>query len=545
MGQCRAHYYFRHADPVDAKFFGEVVTLPTLNPKRIKHVLTQEQQYQDGNDLVVLDDFADNWSASETHGTATALATSDTTTDTAGTSQAIRKVLGPATAAARQEVNAHTNSLAHATGTTQTETSSQSQTAGRGGSHTRRQTLVPRLKSRTVITGVQFFPIEEQKIEGAVELSGLPVGTALEYIAGKRARRVRFPLSRNPLARTPKYARKKRAEFERLLAARPEYAAPAEIMAARQDFQQRLVAHLRSITVEQPSPPEPRKLSEPDESSPLCHLATMPTKHFIPTQRDVALLTEVGEMGLMAAPMLVTRHFQGFADEASALRSFRRRVKLYIEHDLLRVERIPVSRPNGGTLLAVHRLTPLGADLVAEVTGTRPRRAGISPALNPVMLPHRLGIVNTRLVFDDAHQHLGLPCPHWLFEYDLQPEAEPTASNDTKFILYESFRQEGHRIVCWPDAAARMALVPGFAHELLAYIEYDRSTETIKQFAAKVAGYRMLVAEQRYRQHWTALEPGHIVRVLVVVRSCERLRNAVRAISDHARRRGVSLRDLR
>lgn len=268
VGQCRAHYYFRHADPVDAKFFGEIVTLPTLDPRRVKHVLRQEQQYQDGHDLVELVDESDNWTDSDTAGTALALAASDTTTDTAGTSQAVRDVLGAASQAARQEVNARTQSTARATGSTRTETENRSHTAARGGSRTRRQTLVPRLKFRTVVTSVQFYPIEEQSIQGAVQLARLPVGTALEYIAGRGMRRLRFPLPKNPLARTPRYARRKRWELERLLAARPEYATPAEVLAARKRFLERLVEHLRTIPVEHRPPHKPRQLTDDSQSSP-------------------------------------------------------------------------------------------------------------------------------------------------------------------------------------------------------------------------------------------------------------------------------------
>jgi hypothetical protein len=112
------------------------------------------------------------------------------------------------------------------------------------------------------------LPIEEQSIQGAVELSRLPVGTVLEYLAGQRPRRIRFPLPKNSLARTPKYAQKKRAELERLLTARVEYATPAEVMAARQDFLERLVDYLRTIPVEHRAPREPRQLSDELPPSP-------------------------------------------------------------------------------------------------------------------------------------------------------------------------------------------------------------------------------------------------------------------------------------
>lgn len=256
----------------------------------------------------------------------------------------------------------------------------------------------------------------------------------------------------------------------------------------------------------------------------------MPVKQLIATERDLAFLTELGEVGLMSAQMIVGRHFGACSDKTSAERSFRRRMKMLVESGYVRTERVPLAGQKSG-LVTVYRLTGAGGDLLAELTGRRPPRVGGSQELNPVTIPHRLGIVSTRLAFDDAHRGLGLSCPEWLFEYDLSPQADPTAGNDKKFVLYESFREEGRRVVCWPDAAARIRPPDASDHELLAYFEYDRSTETTKQFAAKVAGYRLLVATERYRQHWSHVRSRHAVRVLVVVRSVERLRSLIAAVS--------------
>ena len=44
VGQCNTHFYFRHKNPVDAKFFGEMIRLPDIDTKKVKHVLTQQQQ---------------------------------------------------------------------------------------------------------------------------------------------------------------------------------------------------------------------------------------------------------------------------------------------------------------------------------------------------------------------------------------------------------------------------------------------------------------------------------------------------------------------
>jgi len=263
VGQCGARVYFRHVNPVDAKFFGEIVKLPTLDPRRVKHELRQQQQYQDGHEVVTLVDESENWSSADQQGSSSASGTSETATDTSGASEAVRT----AADAARQDVSARTQSQAQATGTSRTDTSNQSQTNTRGGSRTRKQTLVPRIRTRTIITGVQFFSIEEQNVEGAVELSQHPVGTATLYLSGQLPKRVAFPLAKQPFARTPNFARRKRAELHRILAERPDYEHAEVIVQQRALFAERLVEHLRSVPIEH-QPAEIPTLNEPDELNP-------------------------------------------------------------------------------------------------------------------------------------------------------------------------------------------------------------------------------------------------------------------------------------
>jgi hypothetical protein len=241
---------------------------------------------------------------------------------------------------------------------------------------------------------------------------------------------------------------------------------------------------------------------------------------------------ELGEVGMMSGSMLLNRHYRGFANLESAARSFRRRMQRFLTNKLASVERVPTAKAVGNGGLLVYRLTMAGADLLAELTGTKPRRAGSSPTLNPVTVPHRLGIVTTRLAFDDAHRRLGLSAPEWLFEYDLSPAASPTAGNDDKFVLYESFRAGEKRHVCWPDAAARIRLTGKQTYELLAYFEYDRSTEGSRQIAAKSEPYRLLVSERRYERHWQPPLSTPLVRVLFIARSEERIKHLIAALRE-------------
>lgn len=266
VGQCGMHYYFRHVNVQDARYFGEVIKLPSLNPRRVKHVLKQSQQYQAGNELVILEDKSDNWSEGSQEGTSQSQGTNCSTTTTDGTSDAVHSYVGAAAGAARQDVHATTNSQSAAEGTSQETSSSSSVTKSQGGGRTRRQTLVPRLAWREVVTSVQFMPIDEQNIEGAVELANLNIGSAVEYVSGQGTRRVKLPLADSPRRRTPKFARKKRSQLQDQVGSRPEFGPPEQVAQERFLFDERLVEHLR----EGPCPPsgQPQPLPSPEALPP-------------------------------------------------------------------------------------------------------------------------------------------------------------------------------------------------------------------------------------------------------------------------------------
>lgn len=244
VGQCGMHYYFRHVNVQDARYFGEVIKLPSLDPRRIKHVLTQRQQYQAGNDLMVLEDEGENWQEGTQAGTTQSEGTSNSTTDTQGASDAVHSYVGAAAQGARQDVHANTQSQSAVQGASRESGTSSSVSKSAGGSRSRRQTLVPRLAWRNVVTSIQFMPIEEQNVEGAVELANLQTGSAVEYVSGQGTRRVKLPLADSPRRRTPKFARKKRDQLQEQVASRPEFGPPAQVAEQRVLFDQRLVEHL-------------------------------------------------------------------------------------------------------------------------------------------------------------------------------------------------------------------------------------------------------------------------------------------------------------
>ncbi|MBI2806063.1 MAG: hypothetical protein HYX68_13870 [Planctomycetes bacterium] len=258
-GACRVHILFRHQNEVDATYFGKLVKLPELSPTKVKHVQRQPMQFQDGHDIVLLEDTAENWQQGDQQGGAEANGTTATTTETQGRrddhgttrtqtrdEETLRRTVGEA----RADTSGTSSSASAAQGQTHTTTANWARTNSRGGSRTFKQTLVPRIVVRDIVTSVQFFTTEEQYSQAASAIAGFPIGTAFLYIAGKGTMRVAFPLPKQPFLRTPKFGRKKLQALTETVLARPEYGSPASIQAERVQFLQSLARHLSALLIE-------------------------------------------------------------------------------------------------------------------------------------------------------------------------------------------------------------------------------------------------------------------------------------------------------
>lgn len=275
VGQCGIHFYFRHIDPLDAKFFGEIVALPGFSPTKVKHVLKEKQQYQAGHRLVILTDHSrgdtageeaggsesegttqtDNWSSDTSNTTTRTDGQNDSATTTEGTStdEELRRTVTEARATARGT----SSSTATASGQREGRggASAQSRTTGttwsrshsRTRSRTWKQTLVPVLQWREVVTSVTFLTPEEQTQGAAATLSRLGTGEALFYIAGHGVRKVRIPLLRDPFALTPRFGAKKLTAFRQELLQRPAYERPAVILQEQESFVQAWVQQLNAL----------------------------------------------------------------------------------------------------------------------------------------------------------------------------------------------------------------------------------------------------------------------------------------------------------
>jgi hypothetical protein len=222
----------------------------------VKHVLSQPQQYQDGHDLVILTDEGTNWGSTRTDGGSRSTAHADSLTDTSGisTERSLSKTTSTIPGSVEQAIarahgDSRTQSSTSARGSTSTETdaSSWSTAENSGGSKTRRQTLVPRIRTREVITSIQFLSTDEQNTLGATEQATLPTGTALMYLSGKGVCRVRLPLAKPVYRRTPVFGRKKLSELRSLVRKRPHYSRRSDAIAHRQAFLRDLISHLNAI----------------------------------------------------------------------------------------------------------------------------------------------------------------------------------------------------------------------------------------------------------------------------------------------------------
>lgn len=257
IGQCGVGIYLRHANPTDARFFGEIVALPQYDPMKVKHKLVQSQQYQAGNQLVTLVDESMGSSDGESQGggesegvTATDSWNTDearTTTESHGETrddESLRQAVTNARTTARSQRNGRGGSTAKQS----TTSSSWQRTSSTTKSQTWKQTLVPILKWRDVLTSVTFFTAEEQLLEAASRFPRLATGTAIVRVSGKGVAEVRFPLIRNPFRNTPKYFARKLAAFQQECMQLPGTMAPRSILEARNSILNELLAQLNALT---------------------------------------------------------------------------------------------------------------------------------------------------------------------------------------------------------------------------------------------------------------------------------------------------------
>lgn len=240
--------------------------------------------------------------------------------------------------------------------------------------------------------------------------------------------------------------------------------------------------------------------------------------------RDVGMLGELGEVGVLDTELAHQRHF----GEVSLRRCQQR---LRILHDQNLIRSIPISvwhgDVGGGCVPTIHGLTERGAEAVAAITGVLPARLLRSDP-KPQTLFHRLAVVRTRLAMDDACRELGIAPPEWLMESDRRDDARPEDAPNRQRVLYHEFTGGGRKVTCQPDAASLLAIPrdltnpPAGSSLLLGFWEIDRSTERRAQVLGKCAGYAALLEQKEFLRYWPQTSRA-AVRVFFVCQSCERI----------------------
>ncbi len=224
--------YFRHVNPVDAKFFGEVVAIRTYDSKKIKHEQVTPIQYNDGYDFIKLVDEAENWSDTSTRSSAKMLG----------------ETLKPTIKGVQSQ---HSNQ----------KTDAESSANTTGGSKTHKTVPLARMKWKDIVTSVQFFTAEEQNLDAATQIAKLATGEAFLLVSAAETVKVQFPLARRGLAGAPKYRKKLDAAHRQKLAGRPEFDYAHDLEEERIEFNQHLMVALTQRLNEQ------RRLPPPDDSA--------------------------------------------------------------------------------------------------------------------------------------------------------------------------------------------------------------------------------------------------------------------------------------
>lgn len=249
--------------------------------------------------------------------------------------------------------------------------------------------------------------------------------------------------------------------------------------------------------------------------------------------RDVGLLAELAQVGVLDTDLIHRRHFS-----AVTRRRCQQRLQELQEQRLTGSVALTVwyGKHGGGRVPTIYYLTERGADAIESIVGCHPPRILRSDP-KPETLHHRLAVVQARLALDDGCRSVGLAAPDWIMEQDRRSDARPNDPPSRQRVLYHEFSAGGKKFTCQPDAACLMRIPrtagPATAGTtpLLVFWEVDRSTERTAQIAGKCAGYATLLDRREYRRYWPQAEQA-AVRVFWVCRSRQRIETLSMALRD-------------
>ena len=245
--------------------------------------------------------------------------------------------------------------------------------------------------------------------------------------------------------------------------------------------------------------------------------------------RDLNVLTELGELGILDTDTIRDRHFP--TDKTG--RACQRRLKSLSDHGLIKKAALVVTSgaQKTGRLPTLHCLTPKGSD-VLEASG-RASAARVSRSdPQPITLLHRLAIVKVRLALDDACRYRTLDAPEWIMEQDTDSKVPTDAPLSKRLVLYHTYPNGRNKVTCRPDAASLLRIPKADGEgtvPLLGYWEIDRSTESLTQIRGKLPGYTAFFKHQSYLKHWPNLR-SPAVRTFFICQTEQRMRNIIEAV---------------
>lgn len=250
-------------------------------------------------------------------------------------------------------------------------------------------------------------------------------------------------------------------------------------------------------------------------------------------ERDVKVLSEIGQVGLLDTTQIHGRHF-----EQVSLRRCQQRLREIEASGLTHSVRLSVwyGKEGGGPIPTIHCLTERGASAIESITGARPKRV-LNSDPKPETIHHRLAVVQTRLALDDACRLHGMALPEWFMEQDRREDASPDEPPSRQRVLYHEFTAGGKKFTCQPDAACLMRIsrdpknATTGTTQLVGFWEIDRSTERTAQTVNKCPGYSALLERREFRRYWPDAEHAP-VRVFWVCRSKQRIESLVAAMKE-------------
>ena len=260
-------------------------------------------------------------------------------------------------------------------------------------------------------------------------------------------------------------------------------------------------------------------------------MTTAPTR-LVLQQRDLQLLSCLGEHGVLDTDMIHARFFAGVS-----LRRCQQRLALLEKQGLTRTVPLTLwsADASGCSVPTVHSLTERGVEAVEAMTGHRPARVSRGDP-KPETIHHRLQIVRTKLTIDDACRSLNLACPTWILEQDRDHSASDKLPPSHRRILYHAFLGPP-KTTCQPDAVCRMSVPRDLSNpaagtsDLIGFFEIDCSSEGRKQIAGKLPGYAALISQRTFQRYFQKSEQA-IIRLFWVCHTWERIHSLCERLKD-------------